>query len=100
MSRPQTSHHLRAVGIEDERAADEAVFVNGEPVERYDPSRDDILLLLGKANPAVRANLEEAGWELRGDDGRRELWGRDRIAAAQATATRPRAPEPPGLDVA
>ena len=99
MSRPQSSH-LRAVGIEDGRAGDEAVVVNGEPVERYDPSRDDILLLLGKSNPTVRANLEEAGWELRGDDGRRELWGRDRIAAAQATNSRPRAPEPPGLGVA
>jgi hypothetical protein len=71
-----------------------------EPVERYDPSREDVLLLLGQAAPEMREQLEAAGWELRGDDGRRELWGRDRAAAARVALSRPSSAEPPGLDVA
>ena len=78
--------------------AEDLGMVNGEPVERYDPSRDDIMLLLGKSSPGVRANLEAAGWELRGGDGRRELWGRDRVEAARSVLTRSRAPEAPRLD--
>lgn len=75
-------------------------LVIDEPVERYDPSREDVLLLLGQAAPGMREQLEAAGWELRGDDGRRELWGRDRTVAARVALSRPSGGEPPGLGVA
>jgi hypothetical protein len=58
------------------------------------------MLLEGHVLPPLRAERESAGWRLHADDGDKQLWTRDRVAAARAALDRAGRGEPPGLDVA
>lgn len=64
------------------------------------PSRHDVMLFVGRVLPPLRAELESEGWRLHADDGDKQLWTRDRVAAARAALNRSGRGEPPGLDVA
>ena len=73
----------------------------GEPVDVvYNPRRHDVMFLLGRMQPELREQLEQAGWRVTRDDGRRQLWVRDKVVAARSGLARGHAASPPGLDVA
>lgn len=64
-----------------------------------DPS-DDVMLFVGRVLPPLQKELESAGWQLHAEADGRQLWTRDRIAAARAALGRSGGGDPPGLDVA
>lgn len=57
----------------------------------YDPRRHDVLVLRNRARHDVLDALVEAGWEPQVCDGRRWVWVRLRLAAAQDSRGWPRA---------
>jgi hypothetical protein len=62
--------------------------------------KDDVMLFVGRVLPPLQKELESAGWRLHAEADGRQLWTRDRIAAARAALGRTGGGEPHGLDVA
>ena len=66
---------------------------------RVDPN-DDVMLFVGRVRPPLQKELESVGWKLHAEVDGRQLWTRDRNAAARAALGRSGGGDPPGLDVA